>query len=193
MEENRMRSVIRSVGVVLVVMAFLLYFVPASFADDEASATKRVVAKVLANIGVGAATPAPVEVQAGKFNITIPYRIDANTQFVKITICASHLYKADDPSSPVAAIPVSTSDAAGVVPTNGNESGGSGDNKLAFVGDCTIGNFKGKTTETGTFESSQAGKFSQDVVVTVTWNQDDPEKPIGEYSGFVKMTAAVVP
>ena len=191
-----MRNTWRSFSAVVTVLA-LLAFVTASFADQESSATRRVVAKVKANIGVGSANPTPAEIQTGRFNIKIPFRIDANTQFIKITVVVSNLYKADDPNSSVPPIvpsgPRAGLDGVGVVPANGNESGGSGDNFLVFTTSGDIGAFRGRQTETGTFESSQAGKFSQDVIVTAWWLQDDPEKPIGDYSGFVKLTAAVVP
>ena len=42
------------------------------------------------------------------------------------------------------------------------------------------------------FESSQNGHFSQEVAVTCTWNQDDPEKPQGEYSGWVVLAGMVL-
>jgi hypothetical protein len=48
-------------------------------------------------------------------------------------------------------------------------------------------------TETKAYESSQNNHFSQNVNVVVTWNQDDPEKPMGEYSGCVRLTALVLP
>lgn len=186
----------RSLGVVVMALA-MLAFVAVGFADQESSATKRVVASVKPNIGVGAANPTPAEIQTGRFNIKIPFRIDANTQFIKITVVVSNLYKADDPNSSVPPIvpsgPSSGRDGVGVVPANGNESGGAGDNFLLFTGSGDIGAFRGRQTESGTFESSQAGKFSQDVIVTAWWLQDDSEKPIGDYSGFVKLTAAVVP
>lgn len=185
----------RSLGVVVMVLA-MLAFVAVSFADQEASSTKRVVASVKPNIGVGAANPTPAEIQTGRFNIKIPYRIDANTQFIKITVVVTNLYKADDPNSQYSIPPSGPSsgrDGVGVVPANGNESGGAGDNFLLFTGSGDIGAFRGRQTETGTFESSQRGVFSQDVIVTAWWLQNDPEFPIGDYSGFVKLTAAVVP
>ena len=42
-------------------------------------------------------------------------------------------------------------------------------------------------TESLRFESSQNNHFSQDVFVTVTWIQIDPEQPTGEYSGRVRI------
>jgi hypothetical protein len=47
-------------------------------------------------------------------------------------------------------------------------------------------------TESIIFESAQNNHFSQQVDLVVWWIQDDPEKPMGEYSGCVGMTAWVV-
>ncbi len=44
-----------------------------------------------------------------------------------------------------------------------------------------------------TFESNQDGRFSSDIDVTVTWDQDDPTKPEGNYRGFVTLYAVIVP
>ena len=51
--------------------------------------------------------------------------------------------------------------------------------------------FLGLQTDYIGFESSQPGYFSQNVFVTVAWNQDDPEKPQGQYSGLVTLLATI--
>jgi hypothetical protein len=53
--------------------------------------------------------------------------------------------------------------------------------------------FPTQRSETIGFESSQNNRFSQDVTVTVCWDQDDDEKPMGEYSGVVKLTSMIFP
>lgn len=163
----------------------------ALLADEMASATKRVSVKVLPNIGLGAGTPEQAEIQTGRFYITVPFQVDANTQYITLCIAATHLYKADDPASEVPFISLCTDKTVKVNPFNGNEAGG--DNELEWDIPATIDGFDGFQTVCGLFESSQSGRFSMPVDVMVCWIQDDDEKPIGEYSGWVQMMAYVEP
>ena len=64
--------------------------------------------------------------------------------------------------------------------------------RAAYDQPVIIDGFPGMQTETLSFESAQNNHFSQQVDLVVTWTQDDPEKPMGEYSGKVKMWAHVV-
>ncbi len=182
----------RTLMVLLLSLTFVGFITADLLAEEVASATKKVRVRVLPNIGVGASTPEPVEVQTGKFQIRVPFRIAANSQFVKIQIAATKLYKADDPASPTPPIDVFTDRPAFVLPANGNESGGSGDNKLAWVREITLDDREGYETEVGTFESSQPGIFNQDVDVIVTWIQANNDQPVGDYVGLVKMTAMIM-
>lgn len=184
-----MLKVSRSVMVLGLAVALLGFMVSGALADETASATKKVQVRVLPNIGVGASSPEPAQIQTGRFTITVPFHISANSQFVKIEISASHLFKAHDPASTAPPIMLDTSRPAAVVPAAGNENGGAGDNRLAWVEQTTISDFPGWKTEVGTFESSQPGFFNQDVMVTVTWNQANPDQPVGDYSGYVRLTA----
>jgi hypothetical protein len=190
-----MRAVFRSAGILLVVAALLAFFVPNSYADKVASAVKRVVGTVQPSIGVGSGALNPVLIPQPpvRFRIFIPFRIDANSQKVKITVCVTNLWKADDPTSPHF-IPVDRTREVSVVPTNGIEVG-DGNNALPFSGQtCQIDTrFPGLETAEGTFESSQRGVFSQEVVVDPFWIHTDQELPVGDYSGFVKLTARIDP
>lgn len=186
-----MRSALRSLGILLIAMVLLASFVSFSLADEKASATKRVIAIVKPNIGVGAAAVKPVEVQTGKFKMLIPFRVDANKQIIHLQVCVTNLYKADDPTSEHF-IPVDNKKEVSVVPTNGIELGDRS-NSLPYDGRHEIGDFEGYITEDNEFESSQRGRFSQDVIVDPWWVQGDDELPTGEYSGFVQLIAWIDP
>lgn len=168
-----------------------------AYADHESNAVAHVFVEVDANIGVLALAPHLDigSVQTGTFCGMIPFRIDANTQKVKLGAAASHLFKGDDPDS-VHVDPILLdldADEAGIdcIPHNGNPVGGHS-HRLLFTQGETIEGFPGMRTESWIFESAQNNHFSQQVDLVVTWLQDDPEKPMGEYSGKVKMYAWIV-
>ena len=163
------------------------------FADTENSAVAKVYVKVDPNVAIRPLT-AIVDagsVQIGEFSADVKFRVDANKESVQFFAAASPLYKGDDPTnSEVPPIPL----AKGVViqPTNANPIAG-GTNVADYGTPTTIDEFPGMQTNAITFESSQDGHFSQDVNVKFTWDQPDPEKPMGEYSGKVKLTALLLP
>lgn len=170
-------------------MLCLFAFAPVAFSDTEDNATAEMNVTVDPNITVGD-NPGDVQmsVQTGDVSGAFVFQVDANMQYVDIQVGASHLYKADDPLSEVA--PILVNEGVGVVvdPTNGQGY------TLTFnsLPDYTINTFPAVLTSPGTFESSQNGHFSQPVDVIVTWNQDDPEKPQGDYSGFVQFYCMMV-
>ena len=154
-------------------------------------ATAHVWVDVVANIAVGVVTPNVDigQVASGQFPATVIFRIDANMESVLITVVATDLYKGDDPESEWI-IPVVTGSGVGatVQPTNANPMQGHS-NVLIWQGQAMINGMNARQSETWAFESSQAGHFSQDVAVTIPYNQADPELPKGEYSGFVRIIA----
>ena len=168
-----------------------------AYADHESDATCHVYVEVDANIGVLAMAPFfdLGSVQTGEFTGTIPFRVDANTQKVRIGAAASHLYKGDDPDSVhVDPILLCAGDDAGIIiiPHNGNPVGGHSPLALFEEQPVMIDGFPGRQTETIVFESAQNNHFSQQVDLVICWDQDDPEKPMGEYSGKVQMYAWIV-
>lgn len=182
----------------LVVAALMLCIVPAVHADPNASATAHVYLTIDPNIGLSAidSNVNAGTLQTGSIEVPIRFRVDANTEAVSISALITNLYKGDDPTNQDVA-PVAPDIDAGVVmdPEHANEIAG-GDNIASYDGTGSItnekGTFNGLTTEKLTFESSQNGHFSQEVEVTPTWENSDDEKPQGEYSGYVKLFAAVV-
>lgn len=171
-------------------MLCLFVFTPAAFSATDDNAIAPVSVTVNPNISVGDNPGGlSLSVQTGNVSGAFVFRIDANMQYVDIQVGASHLYKADDPNNNDVA-PILVNGDAGV---DVNPAKGLGKN-LAFINSepYDINGFLGIISETGTFESSQNGHFSQDVDVMVTWNQDDPEKPQGEYSGFVQFYCMMI-
>jgi hypothetical protein len=160
-------------------------------ADLENNATTRVFVTVDPNVAVRAdlAVWDLGSVQTGNFNATVTWRVDANSQTVNMQLAASDLWKGDDPTnSEVAPIPLAVSTPAQVRPANGNETN-SGDNLLSWDGGPgeEVNGFPTQLTEVGAFESSQNGHFSQQVTTTIRYNQNDPEKPQGQYSGVIRL------
>ena len=167
-----------------------------SFADTSGCAVADVYVIVDPNITVGANTPivSAGTVQTGDFSALINFRIDANKESVCIYVEASPLYKGNDPSNnEVLPIPLNLSEGVVIDPANANPFA-AGSNVASYIGaGDPIDGFPTQRTETICFESSQNGHFSQDVLVTVVWNQNDPEKPMGQYSGKVRMCAMLLP
>jgi hypothetical protein len=177
--------------------ALVLSWAGFAYADETNSATAHVYVDVVANIAVMAMAPTfdLGSIQTGEFSGTIPFRVDANTEKVRIGAAASNLYKGDEPDTVwVDPILLFRPDGLGgieILPHNANPVMGGG-NFAPFDQPVIIDGFQGFNTGTITFESAQNNHFSQQVDLVVTWTQPDPEKPMGEYSGKVKMTAWIV-
>jgi hypothetical protein len=176
--------------------AFLLLSVPQACADPEDGAGCHVFVNVDPNLAIMAMAPNVDlgSVQTGLIVGTIPFRIDANTERVRIWTAASRLFKGDvyDPAQvEIPPIPFEYQSQVGIYPVAASPIGGE-DNLVQFVGLHEIDGYPGYVTQRIVFESAQDGHFSQRVDMVVHWNQADPEKPMGEYSGRVKMLAEVV-
>jgi hypothetical protein len=62
-----------------------------------------------------------------------------------------------------------------------------------FRNQVLVNGFPAWQTDYLTIESSQGGHFRQYVTTSVCWDQNDPEKPEGEYGGVVALWGFVVP
>jgi len=179
--------------VAIAIIAVVAFAAPV-FADLGASATVNVsvnvdpnVSVVPINVNVDAGT-----VQTGTFTAFCQFRVDANSEEVNFQVNASNLYKADDPTTTIY-IPLNLSAGPIVQPVNGNATKFHG-NTLAYTGaGPTVCGFSTMTTEVVQFASSQAGVFSQEVDVTVSWLQANPEMPTGEYTGVVQLVTTLLP
>lgn len=182
---------------VLVLLAVLMLgTLGVAYADPDDNAASHVYVNVDPNIAVAPQliSVALGSVQTGPFSGGITFRVDANTQKVKFMAGVSPLYKGDDPTDPtVPPIVVAREPGVGMVADDGNPTGGHAPSAVYLTGGGqVIGGFPSLVTEWVTFESSQNNHFSQNFVLTPTWVQTDPEKPMGEYSGVVALWAMIV-
>jgi len=164
--------------------------------ETEGAATAHVYVVVDPNVAVSSLTPivSAGSVQTGDVTATIEFRVDANKESVYLYVDASDLWKGDDPlGTEVAPIPLNLSEGAEIDPDNANPMEG-GSQVAQFTSTQTdIDGFPAVSTDPICFESSQDGHFSQRVVVIVKWLQTDHEKPMGEYSGKVRLWALLMP
>jgi hypothetical protein len=167
-----------------------------AYADEVSSAVETVTVTVDPNIGVQPLAMAvdAGTIQTGNFSALLTFRIDANSEQVGMMIEASGLYKGADPTSTmVTPIPVNSSVPVMVMPTYGNAMNNM-PNELPWtetVGDPIQG-FPTIQTQTVDFESAENGTYSQNVSYQISYNQDDPEKPIGQYTGKVRLTVMLI-
>jgi hypothetical protein len=181
--------------VVIALLALAIAPFGVAMADEEDHATAHVFVEVDPNIAVA---PDLVSVdlggiQTGEFDGDIRFRIDANTQKIRLMAGVSYLYKGDDcTNTAVPPILISIPDGVIIDADNANPTGGHSEVAVYLGPFLELPCFVGAGTEWVTFESSQNNHFSQYVTLTPTWIQDDPEKPMGEYSGFVSLWATVV-
>jgi hypothetical protein len=157
----------------------------------QGSATAKVFVNIVPSLSVQPATPIvnANTVSLGDFTATIDFTVHANQEAVCFFVEVSPLFKGDDPNSTVLPIPIETS-AGVVVQPDGANPLGSVSNVLQFnAGTSVVDGFPALVTNTLCYESSDNGTFSHVVHVTVVWNQNDPQKPQGQYSGKVRLTA----
>jgi len=167
-------------------------------ADREDCAISHVFVNVVPNISISpkASSVDMGTIQTGDFGSGVSFRIDANTEQVKFMAGVSKLFKGNVPTD-YTVDPIDIKDcgvtmiAESAMPIGGHSSTA----VYTSEGYQDIGGtgFPGRKTEWVTFESSQNNHFSQEFTLIPTWDQDDPEKPVGEYSGVVALWAMVVP
>ena len=168
-----------------------------AFADTSASSVKRVAVNVAQSVGIGQlALAANPDIQTGTVKLTIPFRVDANTQYVDMSVCATNLFKADVPTSPYV-IPLDDV----VVPTllsPGHDFTPDVQNMpLTVVTPLVIlingNNWTFRCSSAARFHSPDNNAFSKNVNMTANWNNTNFELPVGEYSGYVRLTVFTVP
>jgi hypothetical protein len=191
-KENEMK---KTIGLIVGLMVLGLAFAPGAFADSASSGTAKVLVNVDPIIAITPTPPAIITVQAGKFVVPVTFTIGANKQEVTFSAAGTDLWKADDPTgTEVAPIPFDQTKNCTLTLTNGNALDGA-DNKLPlpYTGTDAINGFPAYLSGSKTFQSSQSGHFSQDVILICGWNQNDSEKPKGQYSGYVRLIGVIVP
>lgn len=187
----------------LILACLMLAVAVPAYADLENAASCHVYVNVDPNIGIMPVMPYfdLGHVQTGLFTGIIPFQVDANTEQVRLAAAASHLYKGDVyvPGTPpeVQPIMLNMQSIDQLLPgitihaAAGNPIGGAS-NHLLYTQQTDVEGFPGWMTGSVVFESAQNNHFSQLVDMAVTWDQSDPEKPMGEYSGAVALFAWVV-
>jgi len=163
-------------------------------AQQTASAVVKVVVTIKPQIAVTAqaAVVNAGTVSTGDFAVTAGFHVNSTTHGVSLYVCATDLYKGDATwDKGAATIPVSVSRGVTVSAPGARPVGGS--NVAHFTGTSTIDGAAAYSSEPLHFENSPQSRFNHDVQVTVTWNQNDPGKPPGEYGGLVKLIAMVMP
>jgi hypothetical protein len=177
----------------LILAACIFAFSGLALADETGHATAHVFVDVNPNIAVSVLTP-NVDlgtIQMGTFPGIFIFRVDANVEMVALWVEATYLYKGNDPFDPlVDPIILAREVGATIEPTNANPVEGNS-NIVPFLETVDYNGFTAWLSDQMEFESSQPGYFSQDVTLTVAWDQPDPEKPQGEYSGWVIFYASV--
>jgi len=179
-------------------LAFLLLFAPRALCGDVPNEGADAVCDVFVEVGANVAVmplAAALDlgsIQTGVFSGTIPFRVDANTERLELWAAATRLFKGDDPDTVhVDPIRIAYGSTADIYPHMASPVGGE-DNHARYRGLYQIDDFPGYVTESIVFESSQNNHFSQQVDLVIWWDQDDPERPMGEYSGKVRLLAKVV-
>ena len=163
---------------------------------EEGSAVSEVHATVTANISV---TPDQPIVDAGSIQIgdltgNVPFQVHANTQAVQMWVAATNLYKGTSLQSTVPPIPVKTEAGAKIAPSGATvKGGGSNVASLPSTPNSSVNSFPAYESTKIVFESGDNGTFSHPVLVTVLWALVNNEQPMGDYGGFVRLSAMVMP
>jgi len=159
----------------------------------SATAIVRVRVERTVSVGVIAGAVDAGVVDTGAVTARVGFRVEANSPSVTLYVEATGLHKAGDANAAgAAAIPIDRAAGVVIAPTDAAPAGRTS-NVATWSESTAIDGMPAEKSEAIRFASSQSGNFSQDVHVTVTWDQSDPEKPVGMYTGRVRLTAMVLP
>lgn len=167
-------------------------------ASKSSEATARVVVQVPAHLTVSGPAVVAVDLHDHQIGSPIPanvrFLVSANAQEVELQVACTDLYQAGDPTS-AHRIPVA---GAGVRITCERGHAVAGDDALLqwqpnLPAGLLPAGWTGAVTEAATFTASPAATFSQNVAVEVSWQTTDPDVPLGEYRGYVKLIGLIRP
>jgi len=176
-----------------VVLLLCAVSIPGVLANTNATATAQVYVTVSPNVSLTPVTSLvnAGTVETGEVTADVVFTIDANQEQASFYVEASPLYKGDDPTN-TAVAPIALQDGS-ISVANGNPLAGY-TNCLTFgATGAPINGFPTLLSNTIPFESSQDGTFSQNVTVAIDWMQPNPQQPTGQYSGWVRLTALLLP
>lgn len=185
----------KHVGIVAIGIILSFAASIAASGNRSSSGVGKVLVNVEPNVKVDIAeNPLPVHHQTGDVSVTLTFQVDANQQTLAMFVEASDLYKGDDPSgASVGPIPLNRAVPVVIEPDHANPVNGAS-NQAPWTGaGSPIGAFATARSAVILFESSQNNRFSQNVDVTLSWTQNDPEKAQGQYGGRVRLTAVLQP
>jgi hypothetical protein len=134
-------------------------------------------------------------ITTGDFSVTVEFTVAANVSKVTLFLEASDLYRGGDPTDPRKTGPVAlnSSRPVEIIMPSGNRIAGP-PNTVAWLGTGDqIANFPGKKTETVTYDFSSKGEIIHDVSCKLWYSQSNNFKTGGQYSGYVRLNAAVAP
>ena len=135
-------------------------------------------------------------INVGTASATVCFQVDANQQDVWIQAIATGLWKGDVMTADGFVIPIVVSGVpaeelgALVEPAIGNQIG-LPTNRLPWAGADSINGLDALTSVVGHFESGQWGHFSQEVCVTIDYENTNPGLPQGDYGGWIKILAGL--
>ncbi len=192
----------RSVVILSILTVFLADDSFARKDSEGASLESSAVATVTATIGpmmaIETDTEGPLVVDAGQIGeggvtTTIRFHVSANAPNVRMYVEATAMYRGGDASqSDTPSVPVDLVSGVEIMPLHAfpAKDGGS---SAEFVAMSDIDGAPAHKSETLAFESDQAGRFDQDVLVTLTWRPDHGRLPAGKYGARVKLTTLMTP
>ena len=167
-------------------------------ASDASGASAQVAVRIPAHITVSGPAVVAVDLRDHQIGSSIPanvrFLVSANAQEVELQVACTDLYQAGDPTS-VHRIPVA-GPGVRITCERGRAVAG-GDALLQWQQSPPAGllpaGWTGAVTETATFTAFPAATFSQNVAVEVSWTATDPDLPLGEYRGYVKLIGLIQP
>jgi hypothetical protein len=134
-------------------------------------------------------------ITTGDFSITVEFTVATNVSNVTLFLEASDLYQGGDPTDPrkIGPVALNTSRPAEIIAPSGNRVAGP-PNNIAWLGTGDqIANFPGKKTESVTYDFSSKGEIIHTVSCKLWYSQGNQLKTRGQYSGHVRLNAAVAP
>jgi len=190
---GRIRSKVKKVISVIVGAVLVAGLSGVAFARDSMQLDRRVQVRVEPTVTIIELAPLPApSIRPGKEDavIEVGWQVDSNQEMLRIGAAASDLFKGGVPNGPYSLVRK-----GGVkihCPLAGTIDGVS---NVALFGPETasVNGFTLFHTNGILFESSQNNRFSMPCYLTFTWNSTSSELPTGQYSGYVRFIATLVP
>jgi hypothetical protein len=166
----------------------------AAYAQTSSSAIAQVRVQLLPKISVSAVTQVVDlgSLRSGTMGANVVYHVDANRSEVTAFVEVSDLYRMQDPSVQVGPIPLNK--AAGILVQQGSGASWHVANSRLSISapGSVIDGHPTYKSDVGHLTSTRS-IFSNNVIVHVTWEQNDPDRTPGEYRGVVRLTTTILP